>query len=157
MKTSDLISALNRLKLQTGSLVCLGCGYEHNCSTQGCRLIREAVDKLCGMEWIDPPLAQADWDGRVVVLPAKIGSEIYVLHTCKDGRGFYSTHEIAGMHLYDETGYRGAKRKEYLVLRRDGFSNHLDIDKIGKTAFLIREEAEKALERLKSDERCNRI
>ena len=54
MKTSDLIKALNRLKVQTGSIACLGCGYEHNCGTQGCRLIREAVDKLCGMEWIDP-------------------------------------------------------------------------------------------------------
>ncbi|MBS7226467.1 MAG: DUF551 domain-containing protein [Clostridiaceae bacterium] len=53
MKTSDLIEALNRLKVQTGSLACLGCGREHNCSTQGCRLIREAVEKLCGMEWID--------------------------------------------------------------------------------------------------------
>lgn len=33
----------------TGGLMCIGCGYEHNCRTQGCRLIREAVDKLCGM------------------------------------------------------------------------------------------------------------
>ena len=54
MKTSDLIKALNRLKVQTGSIACIGCGYEHNCGTQGCRLIREAVDRLCGMEWIDP-------------------------------------------------------------------------------------------------------
>ena len=28
MKTDELIEALGRLKVQTGSLVCLGCGHE---------------------------------------------------------------------------------------------------------------------------------
>ena len=108
----------------------------------------DAADELSRLH----ELVQADLEGRVAVLPAKIGSEIYVLHTCKDGRGFFSTHKIAGMHLRDGIGYRGKRRKEYLVLRRDGFSNHLDIDKIGKTAFLTREEAKKALERRKHDD-----
>ena len=31
MKTDELIKALGRLKVQTGSLACLGCGHEHNC------------------------------------------------------------------------------------------------------------------------------
>ena len=43
---AELIQALNRLKVQTGSLVCLGCGYEHNCTTKGCRIMREAVEQL---------------------------------------------------------------------------------------------------------------
>lgn len=43
---AELIQALNRLKAQTGSLACLGCGYEHNCSTKGCRILREAVEQL---------------------------------------------------------------------------------------------------------------
>lgn len=43
---AELIQALNRLKVQTGSLACLGCGYEHNCSTKGCRILREAVEQL---------------------------------------------------------------------------------------------------------------
>lgn len=30
MKTDELIEALRRLKVQTGSLACLGCGHEHN-------------------------------------------------------------------------------------------------------------------------------
>lgn len=38
MKREELIQALDRLKVQTGSLACLGCGYEHNCATKGCRL-----------------------------------------------------------------------------------------------------------------------
>ena len=46
MKTDELIEALRRLKVQTGSLACLGCGHEHNCGTGGCAIIREAADKL---------------------------------------------------------------------------------------------------------------
>lgn len=43
MKHDELIEALRRLKVETGSLACLGCGREHNCSTQGCAILREAV------------------------------------------------------------------------------------------------------------------
>lgn len=46
MNTKELINSLNRLKVQTGSLACLGCGHEHNCGTCGCAIIREAADKL---------------------------------------------------------------------------------------------------------------
>ena len=75
MNDRELIAALRRLKVQTGSLACLGCGHEHNCSTSGCAIIREAVDKLCGMEWIDaevelPPEDDVDawpeWEGPTV-------------------------------------------------------------------------------------------
>lgn len=46
MKREELIQALDRLKVQTGSLACLGCGYEHNCSAKGCRILREAAEQL---------------------------------------------------------------------------------------------------------------
>nr|DAW08212.1 MAG TPA: hypothetical protein [Caudoviricetes sp.] len=46
MKTDELIEALRRLKVQTGSLACLGCGHEHNCGVHGCAIMREAADKL---------------------------------------------------------------------------------------------------------------
>lgn len=46
MNTKELINSLNRLKVQIGSLACLGCGHEHNCGTCGCAIIREAADKL---------------------------------------------------------------------------------------------------------------
>ena len=46
MKTDELIKALGRLKVQTGSLVCLGCGYEHNCGVHGCAITREAAVRL---------------------------------------------------------------------------------------------------------------
>lgn len=37
-----LLDALRNLKVQTGSLACMGCGHEHNCSTQGCAILRQA-------------------------------------------------------------------------------------------------------------------
>lgn len=46
MTISKLIQALNGLKVETGSLACMGCGHEHNCSTQGCAIIREAMEQL---------------------------------------------------------------------------------------------------------------
>lgn len=46
MKREELIRALRRLAPETGSLCCLGCGYEHSCSTHGCAVIREAVEAL---------------------------------------------------------------------------------------------------------------
>lgn len=46
MSTGTLVKALNRLKVQTGSLACLGCGHEHGCSVHGCAIIRAAVEKL---------------------------------------------------------------------------------------------------------------
>jgi len=44
MTDKELIEALSRLKVETGSLVCTGCGHEHNCGIHGCAIIREAQD-----------------------------------------------------------------------------------------------------------------
>ena len=52
MNDRELIAALRRLKVQTGSLACLGCGHEHNCSTSGCAIIREAIEVLRDASWI---------------------------------------------------------------------------------------------------------
>lgn len=46
MKTDDLIKALGRLKVQTGSLVCLGCKHEDTCGVHGCAIAREAAVRL---------------------------------------------------------------------------------------------------------------
>ena len=46
MRDEDLIAALRRLKVETGSIACLGCGYEHNCSVHGCRIMRAAAERL---------------------------------------------------------------------------------------------------------------
>lgn len=46
MRDIDLIHRLRRMKVETGSLVCLGCGYEYNCGVRGCRILREAADRM---------------------------------------------------------------------------------------------------------------
>lgn len=46
MKKSELIRALRRVKVETGSLACLGCGHEHSCSVHGCAIINEAIAQL---------------------------------------------------------------------------------------------------------------
>lgn len=43
MTDKELIASLRRLKVQTGSLACLGCGWEHNCGIHGCAILREAI------------------------------------------------------------------------------------------------------------------
>ena len=49
MKIEELITALRRLKVETGSLPCLGCGYEHGCSLHGCVIINEALERITKM------------------------------------------------------------------------------------------------------------
>lgn len=46
MSDRELITSLRRLKVQTGSIACLGCGYEQNCSIHGCRIMRAALERL---------------------------------------------------------------------------------------------------------------
>lgn len=46
MTTDDLICALKTMRVQTGSLACMGCGYEHNCGVHGCAILREAGEIL---------------------------------------------------------------------------------------------------------------
>lgn len=45
MNIEELITALRGLKVETGSLTCLGCGYEHNCGIHGCAIIIAAADR----------------------------------------------------------------------------------------------------------------
>ena len=46
MRDHELINALRRLKVETGSLACLGCDHEHNCGVHGCAIMREAADRI---------------------------------------------------------------------------------------------------------------
>lgn len=52
MSSRELIAALRRLKVETGSLVCLGCGYEHNCGVHGCAILRKTI------AWLEQTLAE---------------------------------------------------------------------------------------------------
>ena len=50
MRDHELINALRRLKVETGSLACLGCEHEHNCGVHGCAIMREAADRIANMD-----------------------------------------------------------------------------------------------------------
>lgn len=43
MRDEELLAALRRLKVETGSLACMGCGYEHNCGIHGCAILRKTI------------------------------------------------------------------------------------------------------------------
>lgn len=68
-------------------------------------------------------LAEADRDGRLVVLPCKVGDTVYILHRTFDGADVVGETELWWT----------------------------DIPQLGKTVFLTREEAEKALEAMKDE------
>lgn len=46
MEHKELTAQLRRMSVETGSLMCLGCGYEHNCGIHGCALLRQAVKTI---------------------------------------------------------------------------------------------------------------
>lgn len=46
MTDKELIAAMRRLSVETGSLACFGCGREHNCGIHGCTILRKTADRL---------------------------------------------------------------------------------------------------------------
>ena len=46
MRDQELVNAIRRLKVETGSLACMGCGHAHNCGVSGCAVMREAADRI---------------------------------------------------------------------------------------------------------------
>lgn len=73
-------------------------------------------------------LAEADKEGRLVVLPCKVGTATYYIH-----------YPIA---VYPDESEPEIKR---------GIFTLCDLDRVGHSVFLTREEAEKALEAMEDD------
>lgn len=161
MNISDLIKALQRLKVETGSIACLGCGHEHNCGIHGCAIIREAVHRLDDFYAVfneeavvrlagrclkvDPDrlreLAEADKDGRVVALPVRpvltqsIGSMLYIIEE----------EEIVEDSLCE--ALIGMASNGEINIFYTTLSDQISFEQadIGKTVFLTSEEAKKTL------------
>lgn len=55
MKDNELIQALRSMVVRDKHQ-CLGCGYEHQCSTRGCAILRQVVERLED----NPPLTEED-------------------------------------------------------------------------------------------------
>lgn len=73
-------------------------------------------------------LAEADKDGRVVVLPCKVGDVLYAAESAT----------VIPLHVMEVA--------IYLALEGEDGGDYEQISNIGKTVFLTREEAEKAME-----------
>lgn len=41
-----LSARLRKMAVETGSLCCFGCGYEHNCGIHGCRILKQAAQVI---------------------------------------------------------------------------------------------------------------
>lgn len=46
MEFYELAKALRAMKVETGSLVCLGCQYEDNCGIKGCAILKNAASAI---------------------------------------------------------------------------------------------------------------
>ena len=79
-------------------------------------------------------LAEADKDGRVVVLPCKVGDKLYRVFA-----GEIFEHRVGSMKYFAIQGKWDIKTYPFLPSVESG---------IGKTIFLTREEAEKALQEM---------
>ena len=88
ISSKELITLLHRMQVETGSLVCLGCGHEHNCSTRGCALIREAADRLEQYAHeIEASVNDMKQIGR------ESDSCMFCAHCCVDGEPLYRKDE----------------------------------------------------------------
>ena len=99
--------------------------------------IYEDIAELCGGFDRLRELAEADKDGRVVVLPCKVGQRVFAL---MDMDKHISECEVKRIGMGSEIGFIslepiGARGREYGV----------SLNGFGKTVFLTREEAEKVL------------
>ena len=93
----------------------------------------EDIAELCGGFDRIRELADADKDGRVVVLPCKVGDTVWRI--VRDGEPHITRDEVRDMYFADDMTLCVE-----LVGGRVTFT-----EKFGKTVFLSREEAEKAL------------
>lgn len=82
-------------------------------------------------------LLQAEQEGRLVVLPCKVGDVIRFVSEDKQG---YTRYEVISFNVY--------QGETFIVASNiPGSSRLFSVDDIGKTVFLTREEAEAALKR----------
>lgn len=110
------------------------------------KLMRFAdLESLCSFNRIRE-LAEADKDGRLVVLPCKVGDTVYMIERIFDiDNGVCD--EICARKVI---GYGGNNLNKLWLIGSGGICNvSIFVSEFGKTVFLTREEAKKALEAMK--------
>ena len=95
----------------------------------------EEIAELCGGFDRLRELAEADKDGRVVVLPCKVG----------DGLWTFCSHPVEQVYSFTVTDISTLNGRTLLNTSRCGV---MDARDVGKTVFLTREEAKKALQEM---------
>ena len=90
-------------------------------------------------------LSEADKDGRVVVLPCKVGDTVYMIERIFDiDNGVCD--EICARAVI---GYGGNNLNKLWLIGSGGICNaHIFVSEFGKTVFRTREEAERALKEM---------
>lgn len=142
LKPEELVKALRSCSdLPTGNSGCAGCMfaslYEPACTDL---LLRHAADQIeRDQKEIEAlrELAVAYKEGRAIILPCKVGHRVFAL---LDTDKHISECEVKQIGLGNEIGFValepiGARGRKYGV----------SLNGFGKTVFLTREEAEKAL------------
>ena len=46
MTDGELVRALKKMSIETGGIICLGCGHEHGCGVHGCAVLRKAAERI---------------------------------------------------------------------------------------------------------------
>mgnify|MGYP000557877721 CR=1 FL=1 len=124
--------------------------YGRGCKIKDCPFETAVCDRLAAYEDIAElcggfdrlrELAEADKDGRVVVLPCKVGETVYFVNA-KQILEF----AVVG-YAVDETGISWVY-SEHVDKTGHTYERTFSPDRIGKTTFLSREEAEKALQKM---------
>ena len=90
----------------------------------------------------------------IIVLPCKVGDKIYsIIYQKKNVVSHILIEEYVGIHLSNAPDLRGHRRKNYIIVWNENTNSirHIDINKIGKTVFLTKEEAEEKLRELKDN------
>ena len=100
----------------------------------------ETLRRLCRNCDLDrlEKLAEADKDGRVEVLPCKVG----------DGLWTFCSHPVEQVYSFTVTDISTLNGRAMLNTSRCGV---IDARDVGKTVFMTREEAKKALEAMKDE------
>ena len=164
MTKAELMKALKNLKVQTGSLACLGCGHEHNCSTRGCTIIRAAVEELKKTQWVSaadrPPEEVKEQAEMKVVqemeqrhprLKLRIGSSVYFV--------------IYDSGLIGEHGEWKVSEEKVVEIGLNGFfisqiknssepNEYIPYTDVGEYWFFSQEEAEKARKAKEQEKIC---
>ena len=137
------------------------CPYDGNCSQkqvwerlkayedaglspQACAEAREIEETLSGYDYSISrmvELMKADVEGRVLILPCKVGDMVYFVNA-KHILEF----TVVG-YAVDETGISWVY-SEHVDKTGHTYERTFSPDRIGKTTFLSREEAEKALQEM---------